>query len=166
VTESRDPCVKAELINEYLLNVLRRNRLKVSVDGTLGNDDNALSLAKISMLLENRAHFALPIIYCRRLFWYEQMICSGAKEEFWSVFGCQRCTVKRTHLMAAMTASQPQCLPMTSTTNARECEEAVEEILSTASQIRCKAVAAPIVKSVPAMSLSMLPTRPTMFKIL
>jgi hypothetical protein len=69
---------------------------------------------------------------------------------------------------------------MTSTTNARECEEAVDEMLSTDSHMRCKAVDAPagqtslfnqhrpccyhmasnepMVMSVVAMSLSILPT--------
>jgi len=53
---------------------------------------------------------------------------------------------------------------MTSRTKAREWEEAVELMLSIASQIRCRAVDAPIVRSVIAMSLSMDPTKPTIFK--
>ncbi len=53
----------------------------------------------------------------------------------------------------ASRASQPQCRPITSMTKAREWEEAVEEIESIASQIRCKAVRAPMVKSVIDMSL-------------
>ena len=53
----------------------------------------------------------------------------------------------------ASKASQPQCRPMTSITKARECEEAVEEIESTDSHIRCRAVKAPMVRSVIAMSL-------------
>jgi hypothetical protein len=42
---------------------------------------------------------------------------------------------------------------MTSTTKARECELAVDEMESTASQILCRAVNPPMVKSVMAMSL-------------
>jgi len=67
---------------------------------------------------------------------------------------------------------------MTSMTNAREWDEAVEEMESIDSQIRCKAVRAPIVKSVIDMSLlesvcsleqqqiahSIEPTRPTMLR--
>jgi hypothetical protein len=53
----------------------------------------------------------------------------------------------------AKRASQPQCRPMTSMTNAREWEEAVEEMESIDSQILCRAVKAPIVKSVIDMSL-------------
>lgn len=66
--------------------------------------------------------------------------------------------------MPAMSASHPQCLPMTSTTKAREWLDAVELIASTASQIRCSAVDAPMVMSVVAMSLSMDPTSPTMLR--
>lgn len=83
--------------------------------------------------------------------------------------------------MAAMRASQPQLRPMTSMTNARECDDAVDEMLSTASQMRWSALvapvahdqpgsltvavkAAPMVMSVPAMSLSILPTSPTMLR--
>jgi hypothetical protein len=53
----------------------------------------------------------------------------------------------------AKRASQPQCRPMTSMTKAREWEEAVDEMESMDSQIRCRAVKAPIVRSVIAMSL-------------
>lgn len=53
----------------------------------------------------------------------------------------------------AMRASQPQCRPMTSMTKAREWEDAVEPIESTDSQMRWRAVTAPIVKSVIDMSL-------------
>jgi hypothetical protein len=80
----------------------------------------------------------------------------------------------------ARRASQPQCRPMTSMTNAREWEEAVEEMESIDSQILCRAVKAPIVKSVIDMSLlslapfhaggegmySIEPTRPTMLRCL
>ena len=51
---------------------------------------------------------------------------------------------------------------MTSITNVRWWLAAVEAIASTASVIRWSAVSAPIVMSVPDMSLSMEPTRPTM----
>jgi hypothetical protein len=57
----------------------------------------------------------------------------------------------------ARRASQPQCLPMTSMTKAREWDEAVEEIESMASQIRWSAVRAPIVRSVIDMSLLWAP---------
>lgn len=67
-----------------------------------------------------------------------------------------------TYLTPASKANQPQCLPMTSSTKALECEAAVELILSIASQILCNAVGAPIVRSVKLMSLSMDPTSPTM----
>ena len=53
---------------------------------------------------------------------------------------------------------------MTSTTNVRWWLAAVEAIASIASVIRCRAVSAPIVMSVPAMSLSIVPARPTMLK--
>ena len=53
---------------------------------------------------------------------------------------------------------------MTSTTNVRWWLAAVEAIASIASVMRCSAVSAPIVMSVPAMSLSIEPTRPTMLK--
>ena len=53
----------------------------------------------------------------------------------------------------ARRASQPQCRPMTSMTKAREWDEAVEEMESIDSQIRCKAVKAPMVRSVIDMSL-------------
>jgi len=36
---------------------------------------------------------------------------------------------------------------MTSTTNARECDEAVDEMLSTASQMRWRAVVAPVAEA-------------------
>ena len=78
----------------------------------------------------------------------------------------------------ARRASQPQCRPMTSMTNAREWDEAVEEMESIDSQIRCSAVKAPMVRSVIDMSLlslapshmrregtySIEPTRPTMLR--
>ena len=51
--------------------------------------------------------------------------------------------------------------PITSTTNVRWWLAAVETRASTASTTRCSAVSAPIVMSVPAMSLSIDPTRPT-----
>ena len=63
------------------------------------------------------------------------------------------CARPETHAIPANKASQPQCLPMTSTTKAREWELAVDEIESTASQILCRAVNPPMVKSVMAMSL-------------
>lgn len=66
-----------------------------------------------------------------------------------------------TYLTPASKASQPQCLPMTSTTKALECEAAVEFMLSIASHILCNAVGAPIVRSVMLMSLSIEPTSPT-----
>lgn len=66
------------------------------------------------------------------------------------------------HLAPAMSASHPQWRPMTSTTNARECDTAVELMLSIDSQMRCSAVTAPIVRSVIDMSLSIEPTRPAM----
>ena len=66
-----------------------------------------------------------------------------------------------TDLTPAIKASQPQCLPITSSTNALECDAAVELILSIASQILCSAVGAPIVRSVMLISLSIDPTRPT-----
>jgi hypothetical protein len=53
----------------------------------------------------------------------------------------------------AKRASQPQCRPMTSMTNALEWEEAVDEMESIDSQILCRAVKAPMVKSVIDMSL-------------
>ena len=56
----------------------------------------------------------------------------------------------------ASKASQPQCRPMTSMTNAREWDEAVEEMESIDSQIRCRAVKAPMVRSVIDMSLLIL----------
>mmetsp|Transcript_15684 Transcript_15684/g.61260 ORF Transcript_15684/g.61260 Transcript_15684/m.61260 type:complete len:213 (-) Transcript_15684:237-875(-) len=62
---------------------------------------------------------------------------------------------------AALRASHPQFLPMTSTTNSLWCELAVELSWSMASQILASAESHPIVMSVSAMSLSMLPTRPT-----
>ena len=68
------------------------------------------------------------------------------------------------HLTPANNASQPQWRPMTSTTKARECEKAVELILSMASHIRCRAVGAPIVKSVIDISLSIDPTSPTILR--
>ena len=64
--------------------------------------------------------------------------------------------------MPAMSASHPQFRPITSTTNARLCEEAVLDIASRASHMRSKAVEEPIVKSVLVKSLSIEPTRPTM----
>lgn len=64
----------------------------------------------------------------------------------------------------AIKASQPQWRPMTSTTKAREWENAVELMLSMASQIRWSAVEAPIVRSVILMSLSIDPTRPTILR--
>ena len=51
---------------------------------------------------------------------------------------------------------------MTSTTKVRWCEAAVLVSWSMASRMRCSAVSAPIVMSVPTMSLSIEPTRPTM----
>lgn len=60
--------------------------------------------------------------------------------------------------------SHPQCRPMTSSTNARECEIAVECMLSIASQILCMAVGAPMVRSVMDMSLSIDPTSPTILR--
>jgi hypothetical protein len=53
---------------------------------------------------------------------------------------------------------------MTSITNARECEYAVLLMLSIASQIRCRAVGAPMVRSVIDISLSIDPTRPTILR--
>src|SRR5882762_11778709 len=70
----------------------------------------------------------------------------------------------RNYLTPARRASHPQCLPITSKTKARECEAAVELILSMASHILCNAVGAPIVRSVMDISLSMEPTSPTIFK--
>ena len=63
--------------------------------------------------------------------------------------------------VAPLSASQPQLRPMTSTTKSRWCEAAVDDSVSTACTIRCSALSQPIVMSVPAMSLSMLPTNPT-----
>lgn len=66
----------------------------------------------------------------------------------------QRCEPNDcTHETPARRASHPQCRPITSTTNAREWDEAVDEIESTDSQIRWSAVRPPTVKSVIAMSL-------------
>lgn len=67
-------------------------------------------------------------------------------------------------LTPAMSASQPQWRPMTSTTKARECEKAVELILSIDSHILRSAVYAPIVISVMDISLSIDPTVPTMLR--
>jgi hypothetical protein len=64
--------------------------------------------------------------------------------------------------IAPMRARYPQWRPITSTTNVRWWLAAVEAIASTASVIRCSAVSVPIVMSVPDMSLSIEPTRPTM----
>ena len=50
---------------------------------------------------------------------------------------------------------------MTSMTKARWWEAAVEVSWSMASTMRCSAVSAPMVMSVPTMSLSMEPTSPT-----
>lgn len=66
-----------------------------------------------------------------------------------------------THATPANNASQPQSLPMTSTTKALEWLYAVELMLSMASQMRWRAVGAPMVRSVMDMSLSMEPTSPT-----
>ena len=68
----------------------------------------------------------------------------------------------KTHATPAKTASQPQSRPMTSTTKAREWLYAVELMLSIASQMRCNAVGAPMVRSVNDMSLSIEPTKPQM----
>ena len=62
---------------------------------------------------------------------------------------------------AAHSASQPQWRPMTSTTKARWCDAAVDASESSDSITRCSAVSQPIVMSVPHMSLSIEPTRPT-----
>jgi hypothetical protein len=67
-------------------------------------------------------------------------------------------------LIPACKASQPQLCPMTSTTNARECESAVVVILSTTSQIRCKAVEAPMVRSVMGILFSTDPANPTILR--
>jgi hypothetical protein len=100
-----------------------------------------------------------------------------------------RARERRTDLTPARSASQPQWRPITSTTKARECDEAVDEIESIDSQMRWSAVRPPIVRSVMAMSLlsgeesvgndqqtgeaskfrrqqthSMEPTRPTMLR--
>lgn len=66
----------------------------------------------------------------------------------------------------AIRASHPQCRPMTSTTKAREWDEAVASIRSTALQILCSAEWQPMVESVPERSLSIEPTRPTMLRCL
>ena len=65
------------------------------------------------------------------------------------------------YAMPAINANQPQSLPITSTTKAREWLYAVELMLSMASQIRWRAVGAPMVMSVIHISLSMDPTSPT-----
>ena len=148
--------------------MFRSDGVEVLIDGALGNNDDALSLPQHSVLLQDGAHLALPVIRLRRAFRDENVICAGTvgAQWRWSAPTSPSTGVRIAHAMPAMTASQPQCRPMTSMTKARECEEAVEEMLSTASQMRWSAVAAPIVKSVPAISLSMLPTSPTIFKCL
>ena len=63
--------------------------------------------------------------------------------------------------MDAISARYPQWRPITSTTKVRWWLEPVLRSASIASTIRCRAVSAPIVMSVPDMSLSIEPTRPT-----
>lgn len=144
--------------------MLGRDRFQVLVNRPFSNDDNTLSLAEGAVSFQDIAHLSFPVIHLGWPFRDEDVICASPVGRL--VSPLMRVLVLDTHAIPAMTASQPQCLPMTSTTKARECEDAVEEILSTLSQIRCNAVAAPIVRSVPARSLSMLPTRPTILRCL
>ena len=104
-------------------------------------------------------HMILPRIVRRRPFGDENKVCASTLLMLVLITDDR---IVHANLSPASRASQPQWRPITSTTKARECENAVELILSMASQIRCRAVGAPMVRSVMDMSLSIEPTRPTM----
>lgn len=94
VTERGDPRIETELIRENVLDVVGLDRVEMLVDGSFGDDDDALSLAETSVLcvvsefhrtksrkathlLEYLAHLALPVVGRRGLLGYEKEISAG-----------------------------------------------------------------------------------------
>lgn len=126
MTERGDPRVEVQLLREDILDVTGGDGIQVLVNSPLCDDDDALSLAELAVLLEDVAHLAFPVVDLRRLLGNEDVICAGSissvefKTSQLAYEIEHKVSCRRTHDIAAMTASQPQCLPMTSMTKALE----------------------------------------------
>src|SRR3990167_4336067 len=95
-----------------------------------------------------------------------KMVCFNCSGQFSSA-GCSGMyTRSAPHATAAFKANQPHFLPMTSMTKSLRWEVAVEVRISIAVQIRSNALSQPIVMEVLPISLSILPTNPTMCSVL
>lgn len=75
VAEGGDTSVEAKPVDKNLLDILGLDGLEVPVKSTFGDDDDALALADLAVLLENIAHGGFPVLVDWRVLRDEDKVC-------------------------------------------------------------------------------------------
>lgn len=76
VAQSRHTRVEAQALDQDVLDILGLDGIKILVERTLGDDDNALALSDLAVMLEDVAHGRLPVVLVRGVLGDEDKVCS------------------------------------------------------------------------------------------